>query len=451
MWKKLYLYASNPSQEIPIVSLQRATFSGNPIYPIIEFIGKPHLNGNFKKLQECKWDEYDFDDMVYDFVHYKCDAFTTKYRIMNWIYNIILNTSLIAKRWIPTSNISNIVNKLGTKDVYLVRVSSADSSCKYLSFCLKPRTNKSPQKSTTIGYKISCHIYVDHQYYSNIPTAKKLVLFSWGYQFKQYLSTKIQYGLGNETAGYYYPVCFRQVGGKQFGITNIKLTKGDNSFTVYGQYTSIIPYIEYDPSTKPIDYIELYKRYKHCCQNHYLPMVKTMYLNVINDEFALKLKHQHLDYIKSDQSYNEYTPNKDHWHRAKTFIYYRYWWNSPHFKQLQREYVKNKDKNKFKLADDQIASGLRFISYECPEYVLNLIKYLKIHWIPQDAKINQIGINLYRYCESDTNYKRTNVSGIESHEESLKFSHVYQLSILCDTVLSFDIKGGSVNGTAGLE
>eukprot|EP01084_Bolivina_argentea_P135282 238417_1 len=150
MLLRLFNYTQNPLQKVAICTLKYSIFKDNPPQTLIHFIGRNKLQRHYSELQTIEWTKHDFESYTYSTITYSTTQSVSKTAIYNWIHNCILNPKLNHQTF-KSESITDIVTKLETKSVSLLRVSGQHEPNKYLMVTAKPTTNRGKQKSICTG------------------------------------------------------------------------------------------------------------------------------------------------------------------------------------------------------------------------------------------------------------------------------------------------------------
>ena len=455
----LFNYISNPLQDIPLVTLSLPFCSKNPVYETIEFIGEDTLHSHYPLLQKVTQNSFKFDAYRYSFCLYEEPTHGTKITIHQWFCKLIFNDELRKDLLFNRCPLGYIVNNIRRKQFLLMKVDSKNNTncSKFFILTTKPKTNNSTSASVRVGEKLDIQMYMKQEIYEEFSMHYKLTLFHWLFKFSQYILSSFKWDLISNTAiGYYYNVRYDKMTNYHIDIS-IKFPI-DNTLLKYKCKSQIVyPYILYNAALKPLYSIDFYNAaHGRSRKSHLMYIVHRMWLNVVNDEISQRILSCYKVWLCEGHSgYHEYFPSAhnmqfDNYYRIKSYLFKKYYYNSAMYKSMKND--NQIDKNTNELVTDNVAAGLRVIPNDfLPEWLEIVKKYLFVITGIDLNYVDQIGINLYQHKDGSSKPKCVSFSSIAGHDEWDKYDKLCSLSLGNDTVLSYDVKGGCVNGSVGLE
>ena len=456
---KLLKYINNPQQIVPIVTISPPIYSGNGCYEIIQFRRYSFWQRYPKIISQFQIPQYKFEDYRFEYIVFKEKMHGSKYTITRYLRSMILRPKLAEQYKFEEAPLESIINSAHIKRWNLVKIANMNDLNLppfHLIICLKAATinnQKKPKKSQKLGDKLDIELVVDMKNWNQMEESEQLKLFSFCQQFgecvKQYRWDKYS----DTTSGFYYQSRIHQLPfDESVEIQIDKLSLGANTTTT--SYTqrclAVQPYIEYNANIMPIADIDIYLALK-CEQRRilYMPLAHKCYLKVLNRAISSKLLREYKCWVKSNVSGAHEIAcigeNRGRVHRIKSYVHKRYWYKSKKYNDVIAEYKKKK----IKLAEENVAGGLRIIPNDAkkPQFLLNLWAILPM--MPKPEYFDQIGFVLYQYAGA--NDDTVSFSGISAHDEWEKFDDLWQLNVGRDSVLTIDGGGGDVNATVGVE
>ena len=460
----LQKYISKPQQKVPLLVLHKGKFAGNNIYPCIEFTDEKGLSDLSPSYNNNDYTTIDFEQYNFATRSFKITDKLSANAITDWIYEVAsdpIGTHILQHRF-EQSEIQNIIESASLNHITLMKVTKKRkysdnlSDIKWFRVTLKRRTKKDKEtgKSVYRGPKIHAEMMIPDHEYAKYPFSQKLHCQNWCMQFADLIGS-FKWKWVNDTAlGYYYCVHHRNKKEFSMSISNFKLSDERRAISFKDRKSyEYVPGIYYDPSMKPIQYIDQFNaRTNNIYATGFCPIAKRISMEVMSWQMANQIKYEYVTWIRSGTGTHFFSPNVlddiNFW-RAKSFVHYQYWWESDAFKKARARFQALQIEQR--LADTNVGAGLRYIGDDIPPFLLKILEFIKaIGRIPKNMKYDQYSFVMYQCNPSRKTSKMHSFSSLGSHSECDKFVHLDQISLGCDSVLSFDKIGGAVNGNAGL-